>query len=104
MAQTQKTSFSDLIKNAETPVLVDFWAPWCGPCKMMAPALKGVAQTHQGKLKVLKINVDENPQIAQHYQISGIPTLILFKDGKIVNRQSGAMSEPQLNQWLQGRI
>ena len=86
------------------PVLVDFWAPWCGPCKMMAPALTTIAREYEGRLKVIKINVDENPQISQHYAISSIPTLMLFKDGKVVNRQAGAMAEPQLRQWLQGRI
>lgn len=104
MTQAQKNSFANMIKTAKTPVLVDFWAPWCGPCKMMAPALTTIAREYEGRLKVIKINVDENPQISQHYEISSIPTLMLFKEGKIVSRQAGAMAEPQLRQWLQGRV
>ncbi len=104
MAQAQKMTFTDMLRQSEVPVLVDFWAPWCGPCQMMAPGLKAVAQAYAGRLKVVKINVDENPEISQHYQISSIPTLMLFKGGKMVHRQAGAMAEPQLRQWLQGRI
>lgn len=104
MSQAQKTSFTELIQNSDVPVLVDFWAPWCGPCRMMEPAIKNIAHSHEGKLKVLKINVDNNPQISQHYQISSIPTLMLFDKGQVVARQSGAMAEPQLKQWLQSKL
>ncbi len=98
------SSFTQLIQSSEVPVLVDFWAPWCGPCQMMSPALSAIAKEHKGKLKVIKINVDENPAISQHYQIKSIPTLMLFKDGKRVAREAGAMNEPQMRSWLQGRI
>jgi thioredoxin 1 len=85
-----KTSFDQLIKSS-TPVLVDFYADWCGPCKMMEPVIKEVAQNVSGKVKVIKIDTDRNPEVSNQYGIRGIPTFILFKDGKIVWRQSGAV-------------
>jgi thioredoxin 1 len=88
-------SFSDLI-NSETPVLVDFSAEWCGPCKMMAPILKQVAGTMGDKVKIIKVDVDKNPQAAQAYQIQGVPTLILFKSGATLWRQSGVVQANDL--------
>lgn len=95
MAQAQKSSFADLIKGKD-PVLVDFWAPWCGPCRMMEPAIKQLAEEYKGRLKIIKINVDNNPEAAQRYGIQGVPTLILFRAGQVLMQQSGAMSYPQL--------
>jgi thioredoxin 1 len=88
-------SFSELI-NGETPVLVDFHAEWCGPCKMMAPVIQEIAAEMKGKLKVIKIDTDKNQQVSAAYQIQGVPTLILFKQGKVIWRQSGAMPKHQL--------
>lgn len=88
-------SFSELI-NGEMPVLVDFHADWCGPCKMMAPVIQEIASEMKGKLKVIKIDTDKNQQVSIAYQIQGIPTLILFKQGKVLWRQSGAMPKHQL--------
>lgn len=92
-------TFADLI-NSETPVLVDFYADWCGPCKMMAPELEKFAETMQGKVKVIKVDVDKNQSAAMQYRIQGIPTLVLFKNGEIKWRQSGATSAVQLQQML----
>ena len=88
-------TFGDLINNKQ-PVLVDFWATWCGPCKMMAPELQRFAQKNTGKLRVIKIDIDKNQKVAQQYNIQGVPTLILFKEGKILWRKSGAMSSQQI--------
>jgi thioredoxin 1 len=88
-------SFSDLI-NSDTPVLVDFSAEWCGPCKMMAPILKQVASTMGDQVRIIKVDVDRNPQAAQAYQIQGVPTLILFKNGNTLWRQSGVVQANDL--------
>ncbi|HEY9686737.1 MAG TPA: thioredoxin [Coleofasciculaceae cyanobacterium] len=83
------TSFEQEVKKAGVPVLVDFWAPWCGPCRALAPVIEELAGEYEGKLKVVKVNTDENLQIAQNYHISGIPTLILFKNGEPVEQMVG---------------
>jgi thioredoxin 1 len=89
------SNFSELI-NGDVPVLVDFTATWCGPCKMMAPILEQVAGELGEKVKIIKVDVDRNPQAAAHYQVQGVPTLILFKQGKTLWRQSGVMQAAQL--------
>ncbi|MDZ4668906.1 MAG: thioredoxin [bacterium] len=89
------SAFNDLI-NGSTPVLVDFTATWCGPCKMMSPILDQVAGEMGDKLKIIKVDVDKNPQAAAHYQVQGVPTLILFKEGKNLWRQSGVVQASQL--------
>lgn len=89
-------TFGELIKNKQ-PVLVDFHATWCGPCKMMAPELQRFAQNNTGKLRVVKIDIDKNEQTARQFNIQGVPTLILFKEGKVLWRQSGAMNAQQIS-------
>jgi thioredoxin 1 len=96
-------TFRDLINNKQ-PVLVDFHATWCGPCKMMAPELQRFAQNNTGKLRVIKIDIDRNQKVAQQYNIQGVPTLILFKEGKILWRQSGAMSSQQISDAVQSHL
>lgn len=99
-----KKSFAELINSPGMPVLVDFYADWCGPCKTMAPILEQVAARHQGKVKIIKVDVDRNPAAAQQFRVQGIPTLILFHQGQPVWRQSGVVPEPQLNQVLAGFV
>jgi thioredoxin len=91
-----QTSFADLITNSELPVLVDFWADWCQPCRMLAPSVQRLAQELSGKLKVVKVDVDKNPQAGQAYGIQGIPTLILFHKGNVVWRSTGVLPYPKL--------
>ncbi|BCE02279.1 thioredoxin TrxC [Marinicellulosiphila megalodicopiae] len=93
-------TFAKHILNSELPILVDFWAEWCGPCKMMAPILDGVASKVDTQLRVAKVETDLNPQLGQQYNIRSIPTLAVFKGGKEIARQAGAMSESQLMDWL----
>lgn len=86
-------NFDREINNSTVPILVDFWAPWCGPCRMLAPILEKIAARFEGKLKVTKVNVDESPEVAGRFGIMSIPTLILFKEGKETERMVGAMPE-----------
>jgi thioredoxin 1 len=89
-------TFQSEVLQAQELVVVDFWAPWCGPCRMIAPVLEQIGASYNGELKIVKLNVDENPQNAQVYGIRSIPTLILFKNGVIVDKVIGAMPKNQL--------
>ena len=93
-------SFDTDVLKASTPVLVDFWAEWCGPCKVIAPALEEVAGSLAGRLTVAKMNIDENQQTPKKYGVRGIPTLMLFKDGQLASRQVGAAPKQKLEQWI----
>ena len=93
-------SFDKDVLNAEVPVLVDFWAEWCGPCRMMAPTVDQVASDYAGKVKVGKLDVDSNQQTAARYGIRGIPTLLLFKGGQIVEQKVGAIGKPEFQKML----
>lgn len=93
-------SFQNDVLQSELPVLVDYWAEWCGPCKMIAPLLEEVAAKYQGRVTISKLNVDENPDSAAQYGIRGIPTLMLFKDGKVAATKVGALSRTQLQAFL----
>ncbi len=95
-----RKSFADLLASPGMPVLVDFFATWCGPCKAMAPVLEQVAAQYAGKLRVVKIDIDKNPAAAQQYRVQSVPTLILFRQGRPVWRQTGAVPAPQLRQAL----
>jgi thioredoxin 1 len=95
------TTFDEEIKTSDRPVLVDFWAEWCGPCKMIAPVLEEIAAEQDGKLRIAKLNVDENLEIARRFEVMSIPTLILFKEGEPQLRLIGAKGKGQLLQELQ---
>lgn len=99
---TTETFDSEL--HASVPVLIDLWAPWCGPCRMMAPALEQLARERAGRLKVVKLNVDEHPQIAARYQVQGIPLLVLTRDGSELARLTGAAPLPRLQSWLNSQL
>lgn len=92
-------TFDEAIAGS-TPTVVDFWAEWCGPCKQMAPHLDAVAEELAGQIEVAKINVDDNPMAASKYGIRGLPTLMMFKDGKVVQTQTGAMSKQRIADWI----
>ena len=93
--QVNKDNFQEVVLNSDKPVLVDFWASWCGPCRMVAPILEEIAN-ERSDVKVCKINVDEEPELAAEFRIMSIPTLIVMKDGKIVNQSAGAKPKSQI--------
>jgi thioredoxin 1 len=94
---------SEVLKSA-SPVVVDFWAEWCGPCRMIAPALEEIAGSLGEKVKIVKLNVDENPQTAAKYNIQSIPTLMIFKNGNMSSRQIGAAPKQKLEQWITSAV
>ncbi|OUU78369.1 MAG: thioredoxin [Gammaproteobacteria bacterium TMED78] len=94
---------TDVIKS-DKPVLMDFWADWCGPCKMIAPLLDSIAEEYADRLKVVKLNIDEHQQIAPKYNVRSIPTLLVFKDGEVAGQQVGAVSKAQLTKFIDGII
>lgn len=100
---SDKSFLADVIQSKE-PVLVDFWAEWCGPCRAVAPVLEEVAGELKGKLKIVKLNVDENPETAAKYGIQSIPTLMIFKNGEMASRQIGAAPKAKIVQWITGAV
>lgn len=98
------SSFEDDVLSSDKPVIVDYWAEWCGPCKMIAPLLDELAEEYQDKVKVAKINIDENQETPQKYAVRGIPTLMIFKNGEVAGTKVGAMSKSQLSAFVDSVI
>ncbi len=102
--ETSDESFEEDVIQSETPVLVDFWADWCGPCKMVAPILEEIAKEYGTKLKVIKINIDNNPNTPAKFGVRGIPTLMLFKAGNVEDTKVGALSKSQLSTFIDSNL
>jgi thioredoxin 1 len=104
VTEVNDNSFSQEVLNSDRPVLVDFWAPWCMPCKMLAPSLEAIAEDHKAGLKVCKVNVDEAPLTSSSYGVSSIPTIVLFKNGEQVYRKTGLLSRNMLEEGVSANI
>ncbi|MWN31979.1 MULTISPECIES: thioredoxin TrxA [unclassified Gilliamella] len=104
IVQLSEATFDKTISESTKPVLVDFWAPWCGPCKMVAPILEEIAQEYDDKIIVAKLNVEENANVAPKFGIRGIPTLLIFKNGEVVATQVGALSKAQLKNFIDPQL
>ena len=98
--QISDGTFEEEVLKSDVPVVVDFWAPWCGPCKMISPILEDFAEEYDGKLKIAKLDVDQNPKISSQYKIMSIPALLFFKDGELVEQVIGALPKAQLQTYL----
>jgi len=101
---TNDDNFEKDITDSKVPVLVDFWAEWCGPCKQIGPILEEIAVEQESKIKVLKINIDENPQTPQKFGVRGIPTLMFFKEGKLIESKVGSLPKTALEAWIQANL
>jgi thioredoxin 1 len=104
VGKVSDASWDSEVLKADGPVVVDFWAEWCGPCRMIGPALDEIAGTMGDKVKIVKLNVDENPATASKYGVMSIPTLMIFKNGEMASRQVGAAPKAKLQQWITGEV
>ena len=102
--KTSDSSFASEVLESDLPVLVDFWAEWCGPCKAIAEALEEIADEFEGRLKVAKINIDENPALPQQYGVRGIPTLLICHNGEMIAQKIGALTKAKLVEWIEETI
>jgi thioredoxin 1 len=104
VSKISDAEFDKEVLKSDTPVVVDFWAEWCGPCRMIAPALEEISGSLAGKVKIVKLNVDENPATDAKYGVMSIPTLMLFKNGELASRQVGAAPKQKLEQWITATV
>ena len=104
VGKVSDADFESQVLKAGSPVVVDFWAEWCGPCRMIGPALEEISGSLGDKVKIVKLNVDENPRTAQKYGIMSIPTLMIFKNGELASRQVGAAPKAKLEQWISASV
>ena len=104
IADADDATFGDVAETARIPVIVDLWAPWCGPCRMVSPALEQLARDLAGQVKLVKVNVDTSPQISQRFDAQAIPTLLMLRDGRVVARQVGALPPPALRSWAENAL
>ena len=102
--KVDNANFDANVLQSKEPVVVDFWAEWCGPCKMIAPALDEIAAELQGKVKIAKLNIDENPELAAKFGVRSIPTLMMFKDGEVADMKVGAAPKTALASWISGNV
>jgi thioredoxin 2 len=104
IADADDTTFGDVAEGAKIPVIVDLWAPWCGPCRMVSPALEQLARDLAGRVKLVKVNVDVSPQVSQRFGAQAIPTLLVLRDGRVTARQTGAASMAALRAWVDNAL
>ncbi|EPX84420.1 thioredoxin [Rubellimicrobium thermophilum DSM 16684] len=97
-------TFEQEVKNSPIPVVVDFWAEWCGPCRMIGPALEELSEQYRGRVKIAKVNVDENPEMAARLGVRGIPALFLFKNGQVISNRAGAAPKAALQSWIDSAL
>ncbi|MGH8984621.1 MAG: thioredoxin [Acidimicrobiia bacterium] len=100
IAEAGESDFTEVVERSRVPVVIDLWAPWCGPCRMISPALEEVARRRKGRIKLVKVNVDEHPGVSARFGVQGIPTLLLFRNGQLVDRSVGARSTDALQTWI----
>ena len=104
VAEADDATYADVVEGSALPVLVDLWAPWCGPCRMVSPALEALARSHAGRVKLVKVNVDDSPRTSARFAVQGIPTLLVLDRGRVVARQTGAAPQEALRAWLDGAL
>ncbi len=102
--KVDKNNFQADVLDAQGPVVVDFWAEWCGPCKMIGPSLEEISTELAGKVKITKLNIDENPELAAHFGVRSIPTLKIFKNGEVADTKVGALPKTALSHWINGQV